>query len=251
MKTAFIAAAVLAAVAGSALAADIPPPRMSAKAPATVHPVATWTGCYLGVGGGYGMWNQDHTTVVDGTGVLASGEITTGGRGWFGTAQVGCDYQWGESWVLGAFGDYDFANMKGSFTEPVFNVIGREKLAWQWAAGGRVGYLIQPQLLGFFSAGYTQANFEQITLGPAGAANTHQFLSNTYDGWFLGSGYEYRLAWLWPGLTWKTEYRFSQFQRDRLQLQTIGGAPTGFAMDSNIYEQSIRSELVFRFDGWR
>lgn len=250
MKTAIIAAAVLAAVAGSALAADIPM-RAPVKGPAVVpRPVATWTGCYVGVGGGYGMWNQDHSN-VNATGAASSGLVTSGGQGWFGTAQLGCDYQFGESWVVGVFGDYDYASISGSFGDAQFALSGREKLSWQWAAGGRLGYLIYPQLLGFVSAGYTQAHFDQITLSPFGGGATNMYPSNTYNGWFLGTGYEYRLAWLWPGLTWKTEYRFSDFSQDRLQLQTIGGVPTGFSMDSKKYEQIIRSELVYRFDGWR
>lgn len=253
MKTAIIAAAVLAAVAGNALAADIPM-RVSPKAPAAVpRPVATWTGCYVGVGAGYAMWNQEHRT-VDAGGLVASSQITTGGRGWLGTAQLGCDYQLSESWVIGAFGDYDFASIKGNFIDsnPVADLVGTEKLKWQWAVGGRVGYLIYPQLLGFFSAGYTQAHFDQINLAPSGGGTATNFYpSNTYDGWFMGTGYEYRLAWLWPGLTWKTEYRFSDFGRDRLSLMVVGGAPTGLSMDARKYEQVIRSELVFRFDGWR
>ena len=36
-----------------------------------------------------------------------------GGRGWFGTVQVGCDYQIGSNIVIGAFGDYDFSGIKG------------------------------------------------------------------------------------------------------------------------------------------
>jgi outer membrane immunogenic protein len=247
MKTAIIAAAVLAAVAGSALAADIPM-RAPAKAPAVVPaPPPSWTGCYLGIGGGYAMWNQDHTT-VDAAGTPAGNQVTSGGRGWFGTAQVGCDYQFGPTWLVGAFADYDFASIAGDFADSGFALTGREKLKWQWAAGGRVGYLIYPQLLGFLSGGYVQAHFDQINLGNP---TTNLYQSNTYSGWFLGTGYEYRLAWLWPGLTWKTEYRFSQFDKDRLPLLAVGGAPTGFSMDATKYEQSIRSELVLRFDGWR
>ena len=42
--------------------------------------------------------------------------FSTGGKGWFGTVQGGCDYQFNTgSWaiVVGAFGDYDFADIKG------------------------------------------------------------------------------------------------------------------------------------------
>src|SRR5437899_3337111 len=44
--------------AGSAVAADM---RMPVKAPPPVAPLAAynWTGCYVGAGGGYGMFDQE------------------------------------------------------------------------------------------------------------------------------------------------------------------------------------------------
>ena len=56
MNKILIAAATLAAFATTSYAADLPA-RMPVKAmPAPV--VQSWTGCYIGAGGGYGMWNQ-------------------------------------------------------------------------------------------------------------------------------------------------------------------------------------------------
>jgi outer membrane immunogenic protein len=66
---------------GAAIAADLP-----RKAPAAVPaplPVATWTGCYLTGGVGYGMWNQDNETFAA-PGVPFDAEHTDGGRGWLG-----------------------------------------------------------------------------------------------------------------------------------------------------------------------
>ena len=71
-----------------------------------------------------------------------------GGRGWFGTVQAGCDYQAGSSFVIGAFADYDFSGIKGDMAVPVATWVGEEKLKSSWAAGGRVGWLPFPQLLG-------------------------------------------------------------------------------------------------------
>ena len=56
-KIALIAASF--ALAGTASAADLRRP-MPVKAPAPVAVAAySWTGCYVGAGGGYGMWNQE------------------------------------------------------------------------------------------------------------------------------------------------------------------------------------------------
>jgi hypothetical protein len=97
---------------GSAVAADLP---MKA---APVAPVASFTGCYLNAGGGYGMWNQDQVTETF-PGLVATTVATTtdGGRGWLGRFGGGCDYQLSgafSNWVVGAFGDYDVMNLKGT-----------------------------------------------------------------------------------------------------------------------------------------
>src|SRR5262245_66423167 len=92
-------AAISFAIAGSASAADM---RLPVKAPAPA-PVAvfSWTGCYVGAGGGYALTNTDSTTYSN-AGVQQSNEDTLGTRGWFGTVQVGCDYQVSPSIVIGA-----------------------------------------------------------------------------------------------------------------------------------------------------
>jgi len=251
MNKILIAAATLAAFATTSYAADLPA-RMPVKAmPAPV--AMTWTGCYVGAGGGYGMWNQDHRT-TDAAGAVPGGSSTlsstTGGRGWFGTAQLGCDYQFDQNWLVGAFVDANWGSLSGNFEDNFFQ-FGREKERWSWAAGGRVGYLINPSFLAYASAGFTEAHFNGIntttTVGgvPAGL----NYARHSYEGYFIGTGYEYRLAWL-PGFTWKTEYRASDFGRENVPLLFAGGTATPFTMSSHKYEQTIRSELVWRFNSW-
>jgi hypothetical protein len=69
-----------------------------------------------------------------------------------------------------------------------------------------------------------------------------------YKGWFLGAGDEYALSFR-PGLFWKTEYRFSRFDTENNSVRdfTTGG-PDGFSIDSRKFVQTIRSELVYRFN---
>jgi outer membrane immunogenic protein len=104
-------------IAGPAFSADMrAPARVAAPRVAPVA-VYNWTGCYVGAGGGYGMSNQE-TQFVDGTTGPFGLSSDTGGRGWFGTVQVGCDYQIGSNIVIGAFGDYDFSGIKGDTSFP-------------------------------------------------------------------------------------------------------------------------------------
>jgi outer membrane immunogenic protein len=242
MQRLLLGTAAAVAMVGSAIAADLPA-RPTKAPPAPPRVVGyNWTGCYVSGGGGYGMFNQD-TTFVDG-GVAVDG--TTGGRGWFGTVGAGCDLQIGERWVFGAFGDYDFSDLKGDLVVPNTALTGREKQDSAWAAGGRLGYTLTPTILTYVNAGYTQARFDDINLLVGGAASNLSIGAQTYSGWFLGGGYEYRLEWF-PGLFWKTEYRFAQYDRESLAI-LAGGVPTGASIDSEKTVQTIRSQLVWRFN---
>jgi outer membrane immunogenic protein len=251
MKKLVIALTAVAAFSGSASAADLAA-RPYTKAPAVVAPVASWTGCYVGAGGGGAYTNNDHNDFFTGTNVAASPNLTTGARGWFGTVGAGCDYQF-DRFVVGVFGDYDFMDVKGDVsTFGVFGPmsVGQQKQDWQWAVGGRVGYVIVPQLMTYFSAGYTQAHWKSTTLIGTGLfpAAPATLPGATKGGWFIGAGDEYALNFL-PGLFWKTEYRYSEFDRADVSINSIAtGLPTGTSETQKFREHSVRSELVYRFN---
>jgi outer membrane immunogenic protein len=208
--------------------------------------VYNWTGCYVSGGGGYGLFNQDTSTNFDGGG--SSAEVTNGGRGFFGTVGGGCDLQIGQRWVIGAFGNYDFADLKGDVAIPDTGLVGREKQDSAWAVGGRLGYTLTPTILTYVNAGYTQARFDGFGLVSQsnGGPTPFQIGANTYSGWFVGSGFEYNLGFL-PGLFWRNEYRFAQYNRDNLAILQ-GGTPNGDSVSSEKTIQTIRSELVWRFN---
>jgi outer membrane immunogenic protein len=247
-------------IAGSAMAADMP-----AKAPMLMKapPMAfSWTGCYLDAGVGYGMWDQDHSTTTSfgGTPNLTTITTTDGGRGWLGRFGAGCDYQVSSSWVIGAFGDYDWTNIKGSMSPLTvgggFPSVADEKESSEWSVGGRIGYLITPMVLTYVDAGYTQARFDQMNLMTnLGVLGAGAFPAHTYQGWFLGSGFEYAFTWL-PinGLFLRSEYRYSTFKKDDLTaFNVVTGAPFGNAglgdvLHSSTYVQTITTSLVYRFN---
>jgi outer membrane immunogenic protein len=254
MKKALIALTAAAAFTGSAYAADLPA-RMPMKAPPPA-PVATWTGCYIGGGGGYGLWNQEKTEYTNPPGVVQLTDTTTGGgRGYFGTVQGGCDYQFGlggNQFVIGAFGDYDFASLTGRDLSPAGLGVGNEKMSGAWAAGARIGWLAFPQLLTYFSAGYTEAKFDQVNYTfnapPFGVPSGVYMGGRTYQGWFLGAGDEYALNFL-PGLFWKTEYRFSRFDTATNPFIITSTGLRGIdSVDSKKWVQTIRSELTYHFN---
>ena len=95
MKKILLGAAALAAFAGPAFAADMPP-RTYRKAPAYTAPavVYNWTGFYIGghVGGAF----------TDGTNLLGSDARFLGG------VQGGFDYQFAPNWVMGIEAQYSW-----------------------------------------------------------------------------------------------------------------------------------------------
>jgi outer membrane immunogenic protein len=249
MKRILLSVATVVAMAAPAVAADMRAPVM--KAP-PIGPVMSWTGCYLSGGGGYGMWNQDVTSLNNN--LRSDHDVTNGGRGWFGTVGGGCDLQVSGSWVVGIFADYDFSGADGDAAVPVSGAsyAGNEKMRSAWSVGGRIGYLITPSVLTYFSGGFTEARFGAFDLTLTTATTpTYTVGAHTYSGWFLGGGYEYNLSWL-PGLFWKTEYRFAQYETDNLPLLVYGtGAATTRSIDSQKFVQTIRSQLVWRFNWGR
>ena len=242
MKKVVLAATAAVALTGSAFAADIAV-KSRAPAPAPVYRAASWTGLYIGVGGGYGMYNQDNTTVTNPGGVAFDVLHTDGGRGYFGTVQVGADYQFNQKFLAGVFGDYDFAALKGNITTPTNAAVAPNNMSSAWAVGGRLGYLPYDTLLTYVSGGYTQARFDGGAFSTAGGLTGNSYGSQTYSGWFLGSGFEYKLDFF-PGLFWKNEYRFSDYGTQTLISVPVGA---GFATTSHAYAQTVRSELVWRF----
>jgi outer membrane immunogenic protein len=263
MKSFVLAALTAGLLATPALAADMPLKAPLMKPP---PPAFSWTGCYLDAGVGYGMWNQDHnvTAALVRTGVpnsFQSIDVTNGGRGWLGRFGAGCDYQASSSWVIGVFGDFDWMNLKGSLTTQLVDRAGAptqgdEKESSAWAVGGKIGYVIAPMVLGYVDGGWTEARFDQIDLtSVTGFVTGNAYPAHTYQGWFIGSGFEYNFTWLpIQGLFLRTEYRYSTFKRDDLtEFNIATGAPAGngglgTVLHAQKQVQTVTTSLVWRFN---
>jgi len=257
MRSLTIATAFVSLVSfGAARAADMP-----VKAPPPPPPpVATWTGCYVNAGGGYGFFNLNHEGTPDGGGILfPTPTSNTGGEGWLGRFGGGCDVQLGSmgmpNVVVGVFGDYDIADLHGQFVgaySPFFGVtfFGTAKESSAWAVGGRAGYLVTPGLLTFVDGGFTESNFDAIRLstfftGPVGSG----FNAQTFNGWFVGFGTEYALNWIGiPGLFWRNEYRYASYNRNTAVGQFFGVGPNFVNENMQPNVQTVTSSLVWRFN---
>jgi outer membrane immunogenic protein len=263
MKKLALALTATAVFAGQAIAADMP---MKARPAPPPPPVANWTGCYIAGSVGYGLFDneRDAGRFVNGAGtVFVTGPaFDQGGRGWLAGGGGGCDYQFGlgtgggffgtGQFVIGILADGYWSNMKGNRTS-LFDTTAyaQEKVDSQWAVGGRIGWLVNPQTLTYFSGGYTEANLNGtgtfVTQVPPALAAT--FLpGRTVQGWFLGGGVEYQSGWI-PNLTWKTEYRSSEHDNiNRAERFVATGLPTGFFNNEKLFTQTVMTSLVYRFN---
>jgi outer membrane immunogenic protein len=239
------------------------------KAPA---PAYSWTGCYLGGGGGYGLWGQDFHLETSPAHLQITSTETSGGRGWFGTVTGGCDYQLNSVFVVGAFADGDWGSLSGNYSTSggfapatiaagagivgggsigALSLQGTETERSAWAVGGRLGWLVAPTVPAFWDGGYTQAYFSQINLSSTGVPSVTLGLdipAQTYNGWFLGGGFDYALPFF-SGLSWQTEYRHASYRAvDTSTISSTTGTPSVLAVSSQPYVQTVRSELIYRFN---
>lgn len=261
MKKLAIALTVVVAFGGQAVAADMAV--KARQAPPPVIPVASWTGCWISGGGGYGISRTDRDSRDEATNALNVQNNTSGSDGWLATAGLGCDYQFSSRWVVGGFVDGTWSDIKGDQAWRVFfsgaTFVGTAKQDWSWAAGARVGYLVTPAFLTYVNAGFTQAHYTAYNLNEIIAPFAFtglQVPGQTFDGWFVGAGVEYAFDWM-PGLFVKSEGRASYYDRrdSRLPCISAGTQCAGVTPDpfGNIDSRrpityTTKIELVYRFN---
>jgi outer membrane immunogenic protein len=254
MKKLLIALAAVAAMSGSAFAADLAA-RPYTKAPAPA-PLPSWTGFYIFGGGGGGLYSADTTVVNAATGacVLCGFNQTQGGSGWFGTVGAGYDWQFNQSWVAGVFADGQFGSIRGTIQDQVPFFAGRENMQDAWAAGVRVGYLVAPNVLSYVNAGYSGSHWSGTTLFNTGTGGPTGFHTNSFNanGWFVGGGVENNLDIFGiniPGLFMKTEYRSAFYNKKQINELVDGTNALGTdAITFKPIVQTISTSLVYRFN---
>jgi outer membrane immunogenic protein len=204
MKRVIVACIAVAAMGGTAAAADLPPaPSVPYyKAPVYV-PTYNWSGFYLGINGGGGWGRSDWTTTSS---FSTSGGLVGG--------TIGYNYQVNQA-VLGVEGDIDWADIRGSTAVagcPATSCTTGDD--WLSTIRGRLGYAgdrFMPYVTGGAAFGDIKAS------GPGLAGD-----NSTNAGWTAGGGIEFAIAGHW---TAKAEYLYVDLGRESCGL-SCGGAPT-------------------------
>jgi len=270
------AAAFLGAVQ-AVYAADMPVKAPVHNDPAAVVPY-NWNGFYIGGNVGASWAKSDVTSnlipgaVFPGSGALLGGVpanigvvngIGTGslsGSGRFtGGGQIGFNWQFAPSWLVGLEADFNSFNEKLSLTATGTTTIGpatvTNSLSTNWLATvrGRIGVTFDRML--FYVTGgvaFTDLDYSQIYsdgAAPPGAGSSSK--KSTKAGWAVGGGGEWALADRW---TVKAEYLYVQFDgQSTTTLLCAGGCGTfsqnltGVTGDLRVH--IARIGLNYRFGG--
>lgn len=246
-----------------AAAADMP-----LKAPPA--PLPSWTGFYLG--GGIGMRSAlaDPTVTSEvftqagnplsptndlldcGTPPCINGEAlnSTALRG---TTYLGYNFQIAPRWVLGVEGDFGFANQTATFAGapyPAATISGTTadtfaaKTTWDASVRGRVGFLVDPSLMIYVTAGASWIDLQTTSscngvapsdcAGSLGRNNMMPFVIS-HDaarlGWTLGGGIEERL---WGSWFVRGEYRYADYGTFSASDLRSCSAPCGFGLNAPV-----------------
>jgi outer membrane immunogenic protein len=252
MKKVLLALTAVAALTGSANAADLAA-RPYTKAPPPIAPAYSWTGFYVFGGGGGGIWDADSYAVSNATGLPLTNTQRFGGDGWFGTVGAGYDWQFNGGWVAGIFGDGQFGSLKGTIADPFPGFQGTEKLRTSYAGGVRLGYLVAPNVLSYVNGGYSGSEWSGASFTNTFAPGAVLFTTPSFNrnGWFVGGGVENSLnifGFAAPGWFMKTEYRAAYYDRITLPETFVGGGATPDSVTFKPWVQTISTSLVYRFN---
>ena len=204
-----LAAAAVAVLSGSAVAADlyVPPAQ---PAPVAVAPAATdWDGPYIGASLGYGWGTADDTTAGDSASL----------QGWTVGGQIGYNFHLSDNVVAGVEGDLNWSNESGDYAAVPANSFRKN---WDGSLRGRLG-LDLDGILPYVEAGVAFAN---ATQDPGG-------LNGTYTGWTAGGGVEFKLA---DQVSANVEYRYTNYG-----TQTLG------ADSVDLHDNTVKVGLNYHF----
>jgi outer membrane immunogenic protein len=236
MNRLFIAGIAAAAFCGvPALAAD-----MVVKAPKAPTPVLGWTGCYLGGEVGYAGGRSHHD--------FSNGAPSDNSdpRGGLGGGLVGCNYQMSNV-VLGIEGDYEAANLTGSFINQTgATSSGSTNMTSDGSVRGRLGVVVWDRSLLYVTGGWAFAHYN-IMGGPGfgfGVPVPCCGYSSNPDGWTAGVGWEYAFA---PDWTARVEYRHADYGT------SSGGLPPTFPtviMTVRNTTDAVRLAVTYKFSAF-
>jgi outer membrane immunogenic protein len=258
VRKTFLAISAIAALTGTpALAAD-----MAVKVPVAPAPIASWTGFYVGLNGGYSLARDPfNQSITQGTLAESSSiDSRVAPQGALFGGQAGYNYQTGH-FVFGVEGDFQWSGERdtagcglecfsgGGVSATLGSV--EQKIKWFGTARGRVSYASDGWLLYLTGGGAwggidtTQSISESGGGLSIAASNT---TSTTKGGWVFGGGTEVRITGPWSV---KLEYLYmdlGNITTAALVLPDLGGPVATLATNSAIHDHIVRAGVNLKLN---
>lgn len=242
MRHLLLSTVALAALAGSAFAADLPSRK---EAPVYIAPVPafSWTGFYVGadIGGSFGStslhsdWTGWNSHSLDTSGVLGGG-------------YVGYNYQVNQNFVIGVEGDFQGSSANNSWSwvgstivrDTSIYTLKREQ-NWLASINGRLGVAYDRAL--FYAIGgaaWAQGTSTLTATTVAGLPIGSISRNSDLSGWDIGGGVEYAFTPNWVG---RVEYRYYDFGNNDVTPNWIN--VTGIHQNTSV--NTVRVGLAYLF----
>ena len=203
-KTVFLAAMIVLTATGG-FAADLPA-KTYTKAPVAPKPFS-WTGCFAGVNAG-GAFSDDK--------IRSLGDFSS--AGFVGGGQIGCDYQFASTWVVGVEGRAAWSSLNSQtpgrglnpitgITFPTHFTVRNDFLA---SATARLGYSFVGGWLIYARGGaaWTREKEDSAFTDPFYVLPADPKGTQTRAGWTAGAGLDWAFA---PHWSTNVEYGYYDF----------------------------------------
>lgn len=215
--------------------------------PSYSAPVAgvSWSGLYINGGLGYSAGRAtlsgDLSIPPNSLGASTDTSVT----GFVGVVGLGADWHFPASrWVMGVYGDYAIGDRDGDILGVTLNSSEyaiKAKMSNQWAAGGRLGFLVTPGALAYAKLGYTQAD-EELSLSAPGSSSPAW--KETKGGYAVGGGLE---ASMGSNFFIRGEYMYSDYGSATLVDESLLGA--NLKVKEDFSDSRFTAQLIYKL-GW-
>lgn len=233
------AALAITSFAATAQAADVGSGRTYTR---TTNPGYDWTGFYVGITGGYGMWDA---TYSDTSGIPPTGLPST--KGWAVGGFAGINYQISRV-VVGLEADVLYSPAKYSLdtaTCAFCTTTDTASVPWSGTARARIAYAFD-RILPYVTGGLAWGNVKtstSTTFGPFGSTSSYNDLFSV--GWAAGLGLDYALT---DNIGLGVLYLHTDLGLTKTGWETVGGPmPASFDSRSGMTEDKFLLRLWAKF----
>jgi outer membrane immunogenic protein len=233
-KLLFASIALVAQIAGPAIAADLPIGTPVYAPPAPVI-YSWWTGCYLGGNMG-AAWSRIHYTHDN---AVVVEDFSFNPTTFIGGFQLGCQYQWND-WVVGVEGTWSGTGLKQTQPSVLLPNVERSINVDQIATvTGRLGYAWDRTML-YVKGGWAgvRSNVHAVNV----VTGVFGDFTEWSNGWTVGAGVEHVP---WKNIVVGMELNYYNATFDHSGVNSAGGFSRTFNSDASIYALTLRVSYLF------